>query len=389
VRPRSANIFATVTFASIIFGVPIIQTTLELREGERPQALEVFTQKPTVDNVRAYEAGLEEASWAVKKLRPWMQYIQFVFLKEAGKKAIIGRDDWLFYRPAVEYATRRVVRHGGVSGPGDPLGAIVSFREQLAAHGVQLLILLAPNKVSIYPEMLSSQAQGTGSVVCPETRELCQGLQAAGVEVVDLFTFFQEARPQGDKSGGQRLYLGQDSHWSPAGVELAAEAVARRVLERGWVSLGNVEFAETPVRLRRPGDLVRMLQSPQIERHAGSEDIVCKQVVTREGGMPYQDAPDSEVLVLGDSFLRIYEQDEPGAAGFAAHLAKELKQPLASIINDGGASTLVRQELYRRPQLLTNKKLVIYEFVERDIRFGTEGWQIIPLPPTSAADDIE
>lgn len=85
------------------------------------------------------------------------------------------------------------------------------------------------------------------------------------------------------------------------------------------------------------------------------------------------------MLVLGDSFLRIYERDEPGAAGFIAHLAKELQQPLSSIVNDGGASTLVRQELARRPKVLTGKTLVIWEFVERDIGYGTEGWQVLPL----------
>jgi hypothetical protein len=53
---------------------------------------------------------------------------------------------------------------------------------------------------------------------------------------------------------------------------------------------------------------------------------------------------------------------------------------VTSIVNNGGASTLVRQELSRKPQLLVNKKVVVWEFVERDIRFGTEGWQIVPLP---------
>ena len=48
-------------------------------------------------------------------------------------------------------------------------------------------------------------------------------------------------------------------------------------------------------------------------------------------------------------------------------------------MNDGGASTLVRQELARRPQLLAGKTLVIWEFVERDIGYGTEGWQVLPL----------
>jgi hypothetical protein len=93
----------------------------------------------------------------------------------------------------------------------------------------------------------------------------------------------------------------------------------------------------------------------------------------------YRDLPESEILVLGDSFLRIYEQDDPGSAGFIAHLALELGQPLAAIVSDGGASTLVRQALARRPALLSNKRLVIWEFAERDIRFGTEGWQVVPI----------
>ena len=31
-----------------------------------------------------------------------------------------------------------------------------------------------------------------------------------------------------------------------------------------------------------------------------------------------------KVLVLGDSFLRVYERDDPGAAGFIAHLRGNL-----------------------------------------------------------------
>jgi hypothetical protein len=110
------------------------------------------------------------------------------------------------------------------------------------------------------------------------------------------------------------------------------------------------------------------------------------QVVRAGAGQPYQDHPESEVLVLGDSFLRIYQQDEPGAAGFIAHLARELRQPLTSLVSDGGASTRVRQELHRRPALLRNKRVVVWEFVERDLRLGTEGWQPVPLPPERLAD---
>lgn len=128
-----------------------------------------------------------------------------------------------------------------------------------------------------------------------------------------------------------------------------------------------------------------MLQVPQIERTLTPERIVCRQVVLPDTEASYRDAVESEILILGDSFLRIFEQDEPQAAGFIAHLARELRQPLTSIVNDGGASTLVRQALARRPALLVNKRLVIWEFAERDIRFGTEGWQVVPLTRTAGS----
>jgi hypothetical protein len=186
------------------------------------------------------------------------------------------------------------------------------------------------------------------------------------------------------------LYLQQDSHWSPAGVELAAAAVAERLLARGWLTRGPVNHDRLAAPVKRLGDIPRM--SPGIEKRMAPESVACAQVIRRDTGAPYADDPASEVLVLGDSFLRIYQQDEPGNAGFVAHLGRALGRPLASIINDGGASTLVRQELFRRPQLLANKKVVVWEFVERDLRLGTEGWQLItfgvPVPPNANPQPI-
>src|SRR5262249_37011986 len=137
---------------------------------------------------------------------------------------------------------------------------------------------------------------------------------------------------------------------------------------------------------RRHGDLVEMLRAPGIERSIEPEALACRQVVRSDDGTPYRDEPGSPVLILGDSFLRIFERDEPGAAGFIAHLARELGRPLAAIVNDGGGSTLVRRELARRPAILTNKRLVIWEFAERDIRHGTDGWMVVPLTRPTRGD---
>ena len=112
-------------------------------------------------------------------------------------------------------------------------------------------------------------------------------------------------------------------------------------------------------------------------------------MVGYDDNQPYKDGLEGEVLVLGDSFMRIYQQDTPTAAGFIAHLAKELKQPMMSLVNDGGGSTLVREELAARPIFLQNKKVVVWEFVERDIGLGIKGWQRtrLPAPPQKSSEN--
>jgi hypothetical protein len=375
---RRAHAFVTVVFLATIMAPGLVQTVSELRDGEQPRALDVFRQPPTARNLHAYEQGLEESSLVVRHLRPWMQYLQWKFLADAGEKVVVGRGGWLFYRPGVRFV---IERQTGVSegDPEDPLPAIRSFRDQLQARGIRLLLVPVPNKESIYPDRLDTRAEGAGVVVCERTRRLLDRLEQSGIEYVDLFEVFRRARQEESRSDPGRLYLAQDSHWSPEGARVAAVAVARRVLDGATVHRGDRPYVERPITVRRHGDLVEMLQVPQIARALEPESLACLQVVESAAGTPYRDATDSEVLILGDSFLRIYERDEPGAAGFIAHVARELGRPLASIVNDGGGSTVVRQVLARRPALLMNKRVVIWEFAEREIRYGTDGWRIVPL----------
>ncbi len=375
---RRAHIFLAAVFLAVIMSPGLIQTLSELRDGERPRALDVLRQPPTGRNLHAYEQSLEETSLVVKQLRPPMQYLEWRFLADAGEKVVVGRHGWLFYRPSVRYAIERQTRAPEMDSA-DPLRAIRSFRDQLQARGIRLLVVPVPNKESVYPGMLARRAEGAGVVVCKQTRRLLEKLEQYGIEYVDLFEVFRSALQEQKRSDPRRLYLAQDSHWSPAGARVAAGAVAQRVLDGGFVNRGDLDYVEHSVTILRHGDLVEVLQVQQIERAIEPESLACLQVVQADTRTPYGDRPESEVLILGDSFLRIYGRDEPGAAGFIAHLARELGQPLTSIVNDGGASTLVRQELARRPRLLFNKRLVIWEFAERDIRFGTEGWQIVPL----------
>ena len=392
-KARVMHGFLVAVFLAIIFGVGISQPAMDIAQGERAQLLDVFTRPPTEKNLRAYEKDVEDASLIIQRVRPYMQFAQFLALKDLGKDVLAGRDGWLFYKPDVQFLIEPW------SGYDDVIGAIRAFRDALDARGIRLLVAPAPGKPSIYPDKITARAGKMGRFpisglhgavdrtagnrkasqfsVSGHAREIIARLRQAGVDTVDLFTLFEQNRAT------TALYLKQDTHWSPDGMCLAADEVASELLARGWLTKGPVNYTLKPVSIERHGDVLRMARSPQVLNTFPPEQIECTQVVWEDTGEVYQDSPDSDILVLGDSFLRIYERDEPGSAGFTAHLALDLGMPLTSIINDGGASTLVRQELSRKPGLLRNKKVVVWEFVERDLRFGTEGWQIVPLPDPS------
>ncbi len=380
---RLPQLLMLASFLAIIAAVPVGQAVIELRQNRTPQALDVFTRSPTDAHLREYEDELEDRSWFAGQLRPWMQYARFVAVGDTGAKAMLGRDGWWFYRPDVRYLFEPCPTDDGHhTGPEAVVSAVVSYRDKLAERGIQLLVVPVPGKPSVYPDKLTRRAKPE-LLDSAHTHHVIDLLRAANVEVVDLSHAFPDAQTADPDTGP--LYLQRDTHWTPAGARLAAEAVADRLVETGWIERGTTAYTIRPVTVQRPGDVLEMLRTPRIERRYEPEAIPCEQVVLAGPGEPYRDDPASPILVLGDSFLRIYERDEPGSAGFIAHLARALGRPVASIVNDGGASTLVRQELARKPSLLAGKTLVVWEFVERDIRFGLDGWQDVPLPPAVAA----
>ena len=370
--------FLSACFLAIVSIVPLADAAIEiLRDGRSPTIAALFSRVPSEENLRSLESDLESSSWFPQALRPWWQRLRFALLGDLGEKAVLGRDGWLFYAPDVRYLVEPFPHVATGAKDDDPLSAIIAFRDQLARKGIRLLVVPMPVKPSVYPDKLTRRVLAGRQSFSSHTLELISKLQAAGVEVSNLFETFKGLR---EKNESEPYYLVRDTHWSGKAVIVAAEEVAEQIRRLGWVDSGSTDYGLKAVVAKRRSDVAQMVKAPGVEERYPPEDVLCHQVVQKKDGKPYQDDPHSPVLVLGDSFLRIYQRDEPTAAGFISHLAMKLRRPLASIVNDGGASTLVRQELARRAEILQGKRLVIWEFVERDIRFGMEGWKEVALP---------
>ena len=197
---RRACIFVAAVFLAVIMAPGLIQTVSELRHGEQPRVLDVFLQPPTARNLHAYEQSLEETSLVVKQLRPWMQYLEWRFLADAGEKAVVGRDGWLFYRPSVRYV---IERQTGVpeSDSADPLAAIRSFRDQLQARESGCWSFRCPTRRASIPRC-SPSGQKTRESSSANRRVVCSiSWSKDGIEYVDLFEVFRRARQDGEPVG--------------------------------------------------------------------------------------------------------------------------------------------------------------------------------------------
>jgi hypothetical protein len=200
------------------------------------------------------------------------------------------------------------------------------------------------------------------------------------------------------------LYLDDDTHWTPRGAELAAGEIAKKVnamVDAGLIDIGepSMDYVVSDSLADRMGDIGEMsglnkfnvFKAQQVIGHviyqqeiserteeAPADSLSDSTVVRDTVKTPFKDDfRKSKILILGDSFSRIYQTDAPVNAGWIAHFAKNISRPVASIVSDGGASTLVREKLARKAGVLKGKKLLIWEFVERDLRFGAEGWKTI------------
>lgn len=389
---RAARISLVILFCGMICAVPVTQAILELADDETPQLLELFSDWPTEEHLRRFESDLEEYSWFEEKIRPVYQLAAWLGMRDPGAKALVGRDGWFFFHPGVQYLVQPYypwIEGEEIEG-GDPIEVIVSFRDQLASRGIGLLVAPVPGKASIYPDELARLGEvSAADDVAANTRRFAAALRTLGVEVADLHTPLIEARPGADRRG-EPLYMRSDTHWTGHGVRVAAAALAARIRAAAWFEpdATRERYRRERMRVVRRGDIPAMTRIPLREKLFSPETVDCFQVRAVDTNALYEDDTGSPILLLGDSFSRVFQTDEPRAAGLIANLAFELQMPLDSIVNDGGASTLVRQQLARAPDaLLDGKKLVVWEFVERDIRFGMRGWQPIRLWPEEATGE--
>ena len=342
-----------------------------------------------LENLDELETSLEEDSFLRSLFLPPLQSFFLKFLKQGNEKAVVGEDGWLFYRPGIDSLSGQpfldkkqlqlrieALELWEKPVQPDPVKAIVDFNRQLDKRGITLVLLPVPVKASVHPEKISRDIF-TGPPVNHDWTQFLQRLEESGVTVFDSRSLLYD---YAQKHG--TAFLTTDTHWLPGAMDLVAKKLAGQILS-DLPDLGSTtNHVLQEQKIEAEGDVGKMLTLPD-SSEPFLQSVTIEQVVNGDNEL-WQPETDSEILLLGDSFTNIYSTIGLGwgrSSGFAEHLSYHLQQPLDLLSrNDSGAFVtreMLGLELARGRDRLAGKKIVIWEFTERELTHGD--WKLIDL----------
>jgi alginate O-acetyltransferase complex protein AlgJ len=348
-------------------------------------AADIWRLLPRGTDLKAAEKQLETESVVSAWLLPRVQSVLTGKLDAGNEQVYLGRDAWLFYRPDVDYITGppfldpsqiRHRTHVDRVQP-DPIRAIVDFRNQLTARGIDLIVMPVPTKPGIDADKFSARAEETAPLQNASFLEFKARLESAGVLVFDPGPLLIQRKAA---LGGAALYLETDTHWRPETMELVAHTLANSMRFEGESQPLTMNIDRE---IEGTGDVARMLRLPPNEQPDRPQRVTIHQVTDR--GAPWRPTKNAEVLVLGDSFANMFSLSALGwgeSAGLVEHLSFwSGPQPLDCILrnSDGAFATreILSRELARGRDRLAGKKLVIWEFAARELAFGD--WKMLEM----------
>jgi len=136
----------------------------------------------------------------------------------AQSPVIIGKDQWLFYRP-------EMIQPADEAAINTSLDLVQRFNKILAANGTALAYAVIPIKMRIYADYLPEQAK-LSPYMAANYERIIKVLKAKGVSAVDVNTAMMKSPIRTSISP---IFLKGDTHWSQLGGMVVAEAIKEEI----------------------------------------------------------------------------------------------------------------------------------------------------------------
>jgi alginate O-acetyltransferase complex protein AlgJ len=244
------------------FAAAMILPSLMMRGADLTLSNEQRTlaPRPTLYGARSqypeqFDAYLRDHfGWRDRAVR-WHNLFKFhVFHQSPVRTVLLGRNGWLFYAGDDTEVDIRDFAGRWPYRPSDLdrwLRHVNSRVRQYARLGARYLVVIAPNKQSMYPELVPAQygphAPGLIKAFLERARVY------PGVEIMDL-------EPPLHLHRDTQLYFRGDSHWNARGAFYAAQAITDQ-LRQSLPTVGALREEDYALQTGpiESGDLVRML----------------------------------------------------------------------------------------------------------------------------------
>src|SRR5579884_638776 len=176
----------------------------------------------------------------------WNSELRLKLGTSSSPSVAVGKDGFLFY---AYHEERLLEQHTGedVYTPDQLehwLNSVLAERDWLKARGIAFYVLIAPDKSTIYPELLPNYPQMPGT-----TTRLDQVV--ARLKTVQDLEFIDPRQALWRAKQTWRVYDRADSHWNPRGAFVAYDQLMARVVQRfpdaNAVTLSDYQSSILPV----------------------------------------------------------------------------------------------------------------------------------------------
>jgi hypothetical protein len=306
-------------------------------------------------------------AYTPRRVRGPLQQAMSRWLRAGNSRVVIGRDGWLYDRLGVEYVCGPPVPQD--LRPDAALGALVSLTDKLRACGLPLLVVMVPDKATIYPEGLAPNWPATaGPARNVGELRFWDRARSLGVNVLDPTDVVWAAKA----TGAEPLYARCDQHWDPAGLLLMAGLIADELRRLGWLDgAPGVNWVEgPPAKAAASDDMRSQLGLSHIKGWPEGDPLVLRPVVDA-AGQPFSTQPNSPLALIGDSYsTAFFTADLPAQLARLLHVAVDKVKP---------------EELLNSPERRAGCRAVVFEFAAHRLTRAEEHWWH-PYPDAATGD---
>lgn len=284
--------------------------------------------------------------------------LDFKVFNEGRPGVVLGKDQWLYTDEEFDPVANSEQIEA------ENFALIRGVRDQLKAHGVQLVMAIVPAKARLYPEHIGEQTPTR--LHADLYQQFHAQAQQAGIVAPDLLAPLQQAKQQG------QVFLRTDTHWTPMGAEVVAQNLSKTIAAQMPLN-GTPQQYQTEAAKTEPykGDLTTFLPlDPLFSNLLPKPDELQQRATTVVNSDTPGNSDAGDAALFADNTIPVALVGTSYSANphwnFLGALQQSLKSDVVNYAEDGHGPILPMLK-YLQTDAFKNSppQVLIWEFPER------------------------